>query len=170
MILQIQNAVRDLQMPPGTVVAQLALRSAGENTYVDAKKRTHIRRRFMLLGATVDSARVWDIVRAIETIRASKEFGKLPIRVEADGHTAVNALYASLFVPVDELVLTNLPKSHVEGPDYLNVLRILDIPQALAMASERCRVALHGANERDWQFAKETARVGGFEQNLLIQK
>jgi len=123
----------------------------------------------MLLGETVDSARVWDIVRAIEAIRASKEFSKLPIRIEADGNAAVNALYASLFAAVDELVLTNLPKSHMSGPDYLNVLRILDIPQAVAMASERCRVELQGAHEAEWQFAIETARVGRFGRNLQIR-
>ena len=168
LVLQIQNAMRDLQVPQRTVVGQLAVRIAGEDTYADAKKRTHIRRRFMLLGETVDSARVWDIIRAIEAIRTSKEFSGLPIRIEAEGNAAVNALYASLFVPVDELLLTNLPKSHMNGPDYLNVLRILDIPQALAMASERCHVELLGANEAEWEFAMQTARAAGFEKNLRI--
>jgi len=135
-----------------------------------AKKEVQIRRRHMLLGETTDSMHVWDIVRAIEAIRASKEFGKLPIRIEAEGGMAANALYASLFAPVDELVLTNLPKSHMNGPDYLNVLRILDIPQAVAMASERTRVELHSANEADWQFATETARVVGFEKNLRVTR
>ena len=79
---------------------------------------------------------------------------------------AVNALYASLFAPVDELVLTHLPKSHMSGPDYLNVLRILDIPQAVAMASERCKVELRGANEADWSYATQTARTLGWEKNL----
>ena len=143
----------------------------------DAKKQTQIRRRFMLLGTTADSMRVWDIVRTIEAMRglegevigsAGEQLGKLPLRIEAEGDMAVNALYASLFAPVDELVLTNLPKSHMNGPDYLNVLRILDIPQAVAMASERCRVELRGANETEWQFAVQTARACGFEKNLRI--
>jgi hypothetical protein len=132
------------------------------------KKATQVMRRFMLLGETVDSMRVWDIVRAIEAIHASKEFGRLPIRIEAEGDMAVNALYASLFAPVHELVLTNLPQSHMNGPAYLNVLRILDIPQAVAMASERCRVELRGANDADWKFATDTARVAGFEKNLRL--
>jgi dienelactone hydrolase len=134
----------------------------------DAKKQTQIRRRLMLLGATLDSKRVWDIIRGIQAIRASKELGQLRLCIEAEGDMAVNALYASLFAPVDELVLTNLPRSHMNAPDYLNVLRILDIPQAVAMASERCRVELRGVNEADWQFASETARVGGFEKNLHL--
>ncbi|HEY0549431.1 MAG TPA: prolyl oligopeptidase family serine peptidase, partial [Verrucomicrobiae bacterium] len=109
------------------------------------KKEVQVRRRHMLLGETVDTVRVANIVRAIRVSRASPKYGKLPIRLEASGDLAVNALYASLFAPVDELVLTDLPKSHMNtSVDYLNVLRILDIPQAVAMASERCKVELRG--------------------------
>ena len=132
----------------------------------------------MLAGTTLDAMRVWDIVRTIEAMRANNgtnasfvpKVGDTPIRVEAAGNMAVNALYASLFAPIDELVLTSLPKSHMNGPDYLNVLRILDIPQAVALASERCRVELRGAHEADWEFAQQTARVCGFEKNLHIAK
>ncbi len=144
----------------------------------DVKKQTQLRRRFMLAGATFETMRVWDIVRTIEAIRASSGtnsyllepgIGKLPIRLEAEGDMAVNALYASLFAPVDELVLTHLPKSHQDGgPDYLNVLRILDIPQAVAMASERGRVILSGANEADWQYPLQTAKILGWGKNLLV--
>jgi hypothetical protein len=132
------------------------------------RKEIQLRRRHMLLGETADSQRVADLVRAIQAIRASKEFGKLTLRLEAEGDMAVNALYASLFAPVDELVLTHLPKSHMNGPDYLNVLRILDIPQAVAMAGEHCRVELQGAKEADWQYSLQTARNLGWEKNLRM--
>ena len=53
------------------------------------------------------------------------------------------ALYASLFEPgIAELDLTDLPASHRDGPDFLNVLKYLDLPQAVAMAAERCPVHL----------------------------
>ncbi len=133
-----------------------------------AKKEIQLRRRHMMLGETRDSARVSDIVHAIEAIRAHKDFSTLPIRLEAEGDMAVNALYASLFAPVDELVLTKLPKSHTSGPDYLNVLRILDIPQAVAMASERGRVELRGAKAADWQYPLQTAKNLGWEKNLRV--
>ena len=133
------------------------------------RKEVQLRRRHMLLGETADAQRVADLVRAIQAIRASKEFAKLTLRLEAEGDMAVNALYASLFAPVDELVLTNLPKSHQDGgPDYLNVLRILDIPQAVAMASERGPVLLIGANEADWQYPLQTAKQLGWEKNLRV--
>ena len=134
----------------------------------DAKKEVQIRRRHMLIGETRDSMLVWDIVRVVQAIRATEMFSKIPIRLEAEGDMAVNALYASLFAPVDELVLTHLPQSHTSGPDYLNVLRILDLPQAVAMASERCRVELRGANEADWQYPFQTAKNLGWEKNLRV--
>ncbi len=133
-----------------------------------AKKETQIRRRNMLLGETRDSARVSDIVHAIEAIRAHKDFSAVPIRLEAEGDMAVNALYASLFAPVDELVLTHLPKSHTNGPDYLNVLRFLDIPQAVAMAGERCRVELRDVKSSDWSYPMEIAKQFGWEKHLRI--
>ena len=51
---------------------------------------------------------------------------------------AVNALYAALFEPgVRELHLTNLPESQMQGPDYLNVLKITDIPEVkMAIADQ----------------------------------
>lgn len=134
-----------------------------------ARKEVQVRRRHMLLGGTVDAVRVADIVRAIRTSRGSKQLGKLPIRLEASGDMAVNALYASLFAPVDELVLTDLPKSHQDGgPDYLSVLRFMDIPQAVAMASERGKVELRGAKAADWEYPIEVARRFGWEKNLKI--
>jgi hypothetical protein len=163
------DAADAIQRRTNAIVAHAIVRGLGTNGMSrDAKKQTQIRRRYMLLGETVDSARVWDIVRAIEGIRGSKEFGKLPLRLEAEGDMAVNALYASLFAPADELVLTNLPQSHMSGPDYLNVLRILDVPQAVAMASERCRVELRGAKEADWSYALQAARDFGWEKNLRL--
>jgi hypothetical protein len=122
----------------------------------------------MLLGETEDSLCVRDVVRSIRAIRASEKFGKLPIRVEAEGAMAVNALYASLFAPVDELILTRLPSSHAKDPDYLNVLRILDIPQAVAMASERCRVELHDVKVGDFDYATQAAKRFGWTDRLVI--
>jgi hypothetical protein len=105
----------------------------------DAAKARQIRRRFMLLGQTLDGMRVWDVRRAV---RATREiFHGVPVTLQAEGDAAVNALYASLFEPgLERLVLRALPPSHRAGPDYLNVLRVWDLPDALAAARDRCAV------------------------------
>jgi hypothetical protein len=57
---------------------------------------------------------------------------------------AVNTLYAALFEPnVRKLELTNLPKSHLEGPDYLGVLKLCDLPQVRTAEAEKAEISAH---------------------------
>jgi dienelactone hydrolase len=127
-------------------VARLCLqpRGLGRDAWSgDAKKQTQIRRRFMLLGQTLDGMRVWDIRRGIQAVRTLKGMAKATLHVEAETTMGVNVVYASLAeTDIQSLTLTRLPASHMTGPDYLNVLKILDIPQAVALAAERGRVVL----------------------------
>jgi dienelactone hydrolase len=96
----------------------------------DPKKSVQIRRRYMLLGQTLDSMRVWDIRRAAQAVKALPEFRKTPLCVRAEGQMGVNAAYAALFEPaIQKLELEGLPASQAEGPDYLNVLKVWDLPQ-----------------------------------------
>jgi dienelactone hydrolase len=96
----------------------------------DDKRLTRIRRRFMLLGQTLDGMRVWDIRRAIQTLQSVRDRNSVKVELLASGGESVNTLYATLFEPeVRRLDLVNLPKSQMEGPDYLGVLKVTDIPQ-----------------------------------------
>jgi hypothetical protein len=110
----------------------------------DARKQTHLRRRFMLLGQTVDGMRVWDIRQTVRALNQAKAWRGAPLTVEAHGFMAVNALYAAAFLPSETaqrslaLELHSLPASHRDGPDYLNVMKILDVPQAVLLAASAC--------------------------------
>ena len=66
-----------------------------------------------------------------------------------------------------QLSLTELPTSHRQGPFYFNILRYLDIPQAVAMAAEKCEIIIRGRAE-DWVWATQTAEKMGFGKNLKI--
>lgn len=127
----------------------------------DKRKQIQIRRRFMLLGQTLDSMRVWDIKRAVEVVHAT--FPNRDIQLVGERNQAINALYASLFAEgVTSLELLNPPASHMTGPDYLNVLRYLDIPQALAMAAERTKVKVIDAKPEGFTWTKESATKLGW--------
>ena len=92
----------------------------------------------MLLGQTLDSMRVWDIRRATQAVKALPEFQRTPLHVQAKSQMGVNAAYAALFEPeIQKLKLEGLPATQAEGPDYLNVLKVGDIPQVLEMLGER---------------------------------
>jgi dienelactone hydrolase len=98
-----------------------------------------VRRRFMLLGQTLDGMRVWDIRCALRGLQAIAAVRHTPVWVQGSGPMGVNAAYAALFEPeVARLDLKTIPRSHLEGPDYLNVLKIWDIPQLLAFLGSRC--------------------------------
>ena len=119
---------------PGQALAFLAPRGVGLTAWSgDEKALTKIRRRFMLMGETLDSMRVWDIRRAIQTLHFVRDGEATTVELKADGAMAVNTLYAALFEPgVKKLSLTNLPASQITGPDYLGVLKYTDIPQVSA--------------------------------------
>ncbi len=107
----------------------------------DSKKAAQIRRRYMLLGQTLDGMRVWDIRRAAQAVKGLPEFKQTPLHVRAKKQMGVNAAYAALFeLWIQKLHLEALPASHLEGPDYLNVLRVGDITQVLELLGDRAGV------------------------------
>jgi len=117
----------------GQALACFAPRGIGLSAWSgDAKAQTHIRRRFMLLGQTLDGMRVWDIHRAVRCVQTLTASENRQLTLRGRGEMGVHALYAALFDPgVAGLNLMELPKSHRNGPDYLNVLQLLDLPEAL---------------------------------------
>ena len=146
--------------PAGAAVVTFFPRGLGPTaSALNAADQNEVRRRYLLVGQTVDGMRVWDIRRAVAALRSPELFGDTPVRLVGHHEQAVNAVYASLFIDgLTGVELRDAPTSHREGPDYLNVLRFLDVPQAVAMAAERHPVSLPGANRDAWSWAAETAR------------
>lgn len=144
----------------GIAQVYFAPRGAGPHGWdVAERKFVQIRRRFMLLGQTLDGMRVWDIRRAIQLLQTIPELKELPITVAAEGSMGVNGLYAAIFEPaVRSLDLVDLPASHRTGPDYLNVMRFIDIPQAVAMAAEKVEVSIRNSDKEPWKYPLTLAR------------
>lgn len=136
-------------------------RGTGPNAWSgDEKKQIQIRRRFMLLGQTLEAMQVWDARRAVAAVRSMPEFKDARLRVSGRGEMAGVALYAALFEPgVDEVELIDPPTSHMDGPHFLNVLRVLDMPQAVAMAAEEMKVSIRTEDADAWSFPLETAKA-----------
>ena len=57
---------------------------------------------------------------------------------------------------------TPCPRSHRDGPIYLNVLRHLDIPQAAALAAERSTVAIYTRRPDAWSYPQKVATALGW--------
>ena len=121
---------------PHTAFAAVAPRGIGPTRWAapGSKDDTHIRRRFPLIGQTLDGQRVWDVVRAAEAVRVP-DLKDAKLTLSGRGEAAGLALYAGVFGPPADLDLAQLPPSHVAGPVLLNVRRHTDIPEVLALAS-----------------------------------
>ena len=117
----------------------------------------------MLLGQTIDGMRVWDVRRAIQMLRTLDLAREVPMTLKGNDQMAGIVLYASLFEPdIDRLDLWHLPDSHRDGPTFLNVLRYLDIPQAVAMAAERSQIRLYQEDDSGWRFPQTVAEKLGW--------
>jgi hypothetical protein len=139
----------------------------------DEKKLTQIHRRFYLLGQTLDGMRVWDVCYALRALRNNHigEFRpkQIPIEITAEGTTAGIALYAALFEPVGRLELIDLPTTHRNGPYFLNVSRILEMPQAVAMAAERTPIVLRTLEPSAWEYPQAVAKKLGWSERLKVE-
>jgi dienelactone hydrolase len=152
-----------------SMVVYLCPRGIGPDAWSgDKQKQTHIQRRFMLLGQTADAMRVCDVQRAVAALRQLNATAEAAVTVAAQGDMAGIALYASLFDPdVERLDLVDLPPTHAQGPIFLNVLRYLDLPQAVAVAAETTCVRLHTETAAPWQFAQSVAACLGWDRDRL---
>ena len=86
------------------------------------------------------------------------------------GHAGIIAAYAALFArgTVIELVIADPPLSHRDGPHFLNVLRVLDIPEALGLLAPDVKLTLIGKNAKDKAFDKTAAiyKLAGAEDKF----
>jgi cephalosporin-C deacetylase-like acetyl esterase len=132
-----------------------------------------MKRRFALVGQTLDGQRVWDVRRGLGVLREVADLKGVPLWLQGKSDMAGIALYASLFEPdIARLDLWHLPASHKEGPIFLNVRKYLDAPQALAMASPRqVRLYVKDADEAknwDWPMKLQKALGGNSLQIRVV--
>jgi hypothetical protein len=118
----------------------------------------------MVLGQTLAGQQIYDIRRAIQALRTVEELAETPLWLQAEREMSGLALYAALFEPrIKRLDLYDLPTSHRDGPILFNVERILDLPQAVALAAENTQVILYRPGE-------EAERARGFEYSRAVQE
>jgi dienelactone hydrolase len=157
---------------PTRILISFSPRGIGASkSAADEKKRSQILRRYPLLGQTLEGMQVWDVRRAIQAARGLPGVGSKPMTIRAEGRMAGVVLYAALFESgIERLELRDLPKSHVDGPHLLNVLKTLDLPAAVAMAAERTRVVIQQKEQGGWEYPRDVAaKMGWGEDRVRVQ-
>lgn len=106
----------------------------------DERKHTQIRRRFMLLGQTLDGMRVWDIRRAVQMINSVRDSDSARVDMSSSAVMAISAGFASLFEPGARVLPTQeLLAPEANQPDYLNILKVMNFAQALELAGAEAK-------------------------------
>ena len=127
-------------------------RNGGSWKWTEKNPPNTVARSLVLLGQTVDSGRVRDAIAAL-----NRHKGK--VRLVGTGQAGLIAAYAALFDAglVEEVVIDEPPTSHRDGPHFLNVMRVLDIPDALGLLAPDITLTLVGKNAKDQAFDRTAA-------------
>ncbi len=150
----------------GSALAFVYPRGIGPTAWAK-EKDTHIRRRFLLLGQSLETMQVWDIRIALEMLRRQMDVGSLPVSLKASNTMGVAAFLASFYESsIETLELARLPETLAGGPSYPNALRYFDLPQLLPLSQARM-IRLTGASPAAWEWSVTTAKLQG--KRIVIQ-
>lgn len=121
----------------------------------------YIKRSLPLLGRTLDSCKLVDMRAAIRHGADVAQREGLRLGVAGHGQAGVIAAYAALLDPrVSEVVLSEPPTSHRDGPIFLNVLRVVEIPEALGLLAPRA-LTIYSGKPREFESTKTIYSVAG---------
>jgi cephalosporin-C deacetylase-like acetyl esterase len=96
-----------------------------------------------LLGGTLESMQLWDILRSVDYLMDEEKLSLGSISVYARGQMGGLALHAgAIDGRISRVILDDPPASHWQGPALLNVLRITDLAEVAAMMAPREIVSL----------------------------
>jgi dienelactone hydrolase len=132
---------------PTDCVYVCAPRGVNETRWTRKNPPNYVERSHVLLGRTVDTGRVWDVVAAARYLRAECD-EDIPIYVFGEGPAGVLATYAALWeTEIAGVTAVKPPLSHMDSaaPQFLNVLRVCDIPDVFGMLAPR-PLAIHGCS------------------------
>jgi dienelactone hydrolase len=165
----------------GQAVVICEPRGTGATRWTTKDPPNYVARAHALLGRTVDTGRVWDVIAAAgahavgdrvpTSPRFGKEAGELPVQVAGRGAAGLIAAYAAV---LDERIagvtLVAPPVSHMESsaPQFLNVLRVCDVPDTLALIAPR-PLAIAGADASRFAATAAAYAAAGAKEGLSFR-
>jgi dienelactone hydrolase len=147
----------------------VSTRGIGQGAWTRKTPPNTIERAMTLLGATVDGGRVWDMISVVRRRSADG-----PWQVAGRGNFGIIGAYAALYEPALEgVTVVDPPVSHHpepgdgrDGPAFLGVLRVLDIPEALGCLAPR-RLVLANAPRNAFHRTADLYRLAGTPERLV---
>jgi len=145
-------------------------RGVGQTRWTRKNPPNYVERSHVLLGRTVDTGRVWDIIAAARYLHDKYE-GRIPVYVSGDGAAGVLTAYAALWEPEIAGVIVNKPPlSHMDAaaPQFLNVLRVCDVPDTLGMLAPRA-LTVYGDRSDALEKVAEIYATAGATKNFDVR-
>src|SRR5262249_37946281 len=92
-----------------------------------------------------------------------------PYQIAGRAQSGVIAAYAAMLVPgVNmELVILDPPTSHRDGPHFLNVDRVLDLPTALGLLAPDVKLTLINAKDKAFDRTVAIYKLAGAEAKFV---
>jgi dienelactone hydrolase len=165
----VPNWVRRLSKA-GDSVYLFAPRGVDQTRWTRKNPPNYVERSHVLLGRTVDTGRVWDIIATVRYLQR-KHNNNIPVHVLGEGAGGILAAYAALLAPeIAGVTLHKPPLSHMdnESPQLLNVLRVCDIPDVLGMLAPHTLTIYSNRGDKLDKIGKIYSAAGASEN--FVQK
>lgn len=148
-------------------------RGVGPTKWTTKNPPNYVERSLALIGRTADSGRVWDIrvvAFALKKLFAEGTSKEATVKLLGKGHAGIIAAYAALFEPaISEVVLVEPTESHMQGPHFLNVLRVLDIPDALGLLAPK-KLTICGARPEAFKKTPALYEIAGAKDQFILRR
>lgn len=155
---------------PGDHIYVCSPRGVGDTRWTRKNPPNYVERSHVLLGRTVDTGRVWDVIATARYLRG-KYNESVPVYVLGEGAAGILAAYAALWEPDIAGVILNRPllsHTNTEAPQFLSVLRVCDIPDVLGMLAPRAITIYGNQGELPRKIAEIYAAAGA--STKFVQK
>ena len=153
---------------PGQGVVLCEPRGVGATRWTRKNPPNYVERSHVLLGRTVDSGRAWDVVAAARAV-ASRDTS--PVYVAGSRAAGVIAAYAAaLDERIAGVTLVSPPASHMDAgaPQFLNVMRVCDVPDVLGLVAPR-PMRVTGADPSAFTRTEATYTAAGAKDRLSFK-
>ncbi|MFO0915544.1 MAG: prolyl oligopeptidase family serine peptidase [Pirellulales bacterium] len=151
-------------------------RGIGATNWQRKNPPNYVERSHALLGRTVDTGRLWDVVAAARWLASSAaadpSTGRPQLTVAGRSAAGVLAGYSALLA--DEISAVHLddpPATHMDAaaPQLLNILRVADVPDLLGAIAPR-QLTLQGAPAAPFARTSAAYEAAGAKDRLTIQE
>jgi len=155
--------------PDDLALVALLPRGVGPTAWTShEKERIHIRRRFALLGQTLDGMRAWDAHRGLLALRAILGHPPVQLEAQASGDAVWWLLAASLFDETIDSLKLGVSDAD-DRPVFLNISRQLPRSALFMLAADDTTIELTTDLPDEWQFAREATEQPWFEAPIRIR-